>query len=447
MYVTIIGGGTVGSSLAETLVSLDANVTLLDRDPVALARVEEKTDVQICRGNGCDATCLFRAGVPGCDLCLSVTSSDDTNLTAGSIAKAMGARRVVARVYDPAHLDLSTFDYRTHFGIDRLLSLERLMALEIAKSLHAPGMYAVENFARGGVQVQEVEVGPKSDLIGRQLKDAELGGGVLCGLIARGESTAFIPGGEDAFTAGDHVTLVGQLADIDRVRSRFESKANVRQFVVIGGGGDVGYQLAVQLQKARFQVTLLETDEDRCQYLAEKLGDCTVLNADATSRADLEEARIRSADAFVAALGDDEDNLVCSVEAKTLGAARTLCVVRRPDYGNVLSRLGVDAAFSPRETMAREVQGLLVTSPIVGRSEVGGGDAIVLELEILKHAPVAGKTILAAELPKCLVAALVEQDYVRTPGPSDVFRPGQTAVVLVPADKQEAVLKRFRPDT
>ena len=444
--MTIIGGGTVGSSLAETLVKLNANVTLLDRDPAALARVEEKLDVQICRGNGCDAISLFRSGVPGCDLCLAVTSSDETNLCAASIAKAMGARRVVARVYDPAHLDLSTFDYRSQFGVDRLLSLERLMALEIAKSLHAPGMYAVENFARGGVQVQEVELDQKSDLIGRQLKDSGLPRGVLCGLIARSDECAFIPGAEDQFAAGDHVTLVGQLADIDRVRSRFERRFKGRQFVIIGGGGDVGYQLALQLQKARFQVTLMESNQDRCNYLAEKLGDCTVLWADATSRVDLEEARIRSADAFVAALGHDEDNLVCSVEAKTLGAERTLCVVRRPDYGNVLARLGVDAAFSPRETMAREVQGLLVTSPVLGRSEVGGGDAIVLELEVLADAPVAGKSIIAAELPKCLVAALVESECVRTPGPSDIFRKGQTAVVLVERELQGAVIERFRPE-
>ena len=447
MYVTIIGGGTVGTSIAETLVQRNVNVTLLDSRPEALALAEEKLDVQIALGNGCDAASLFRAGVPGCDLCLALTSRDETNLCAASIAKAMGARRVVARVFDPAFQDLSTFDYLSHYGIDRLLSLERLTALEIAKSLHAPGMYAVENFARGGVQVQEVKVDSGSRYAGLPLKDVGLPPGVRCGLVARPGRAAFIPGAEDVIEAGDHVTLVGQLSVIDSVRTQFERTVREKQFVLIGGGGDVGYQLAVQLQKARFQVTLLEANEERCRYLASRLGECTVLKADSTRRVDLEEARVRSADAFVAATGDDEDNLICSVEAKELGAKRTLCVVRRPDYANVLPRLDIDAAFSPRVVMAREVNGLLMTSPIIGQSQVGDGDALAVEVEVLQHAPVVGQTVREAGLSRCLIAALIEKECVRTPGPDDVFRPGQTAVLLVPAAELEAAIARFRPPT
>ena len=446
MYVTIIGGGTVGTSIAETLVGRGVSVTLLDSDPAALAVAEERMDVQTVLGNGTLAPCLFRAGVPSSDLCLALTSSDETNLCAASVARAMGARRVVARVFDPAYQDASTFDYLAHYGIDRLFSLERLTALEIAKSLHSPGMYAVENFARGGVQVQEVEVDAGSEMAGVPLKEAGLPPGVLAGLVSRPGGPAFIPGADDAVSAGDHVTLVGQSEAIDAVRKRFERKTRRGQFVIVGGGGDVGYQLAAQLQKARFQITLLETDEDRCRWLAERLGGCTVLRADGTRRADLEEARIRSADAFVACTGDDEDNLICSVEAKELGAKRTLCVVRRPDYANVLPRLGIDGAFSPRGVMAREVTGLLMTSPVIGQSEVGDGDARVVEVEVLSGAPAAGLTIREAGLPRCLVAALIEQETVRTPGAADVFRPGQTAVMLVQKENLDAMVGRFRPE-
>lgn len=446
MYVTIIGGGTVGTSIAENLVGRDVNVTLVDSDPAALALVEEKLDVQVVQGNGTNAACLFRAAAPTADLFLALTSRDEVNLCSASVAKAMGSRRVVARVFDPSYQDASTFDYLSHYGIDRLFSLERLTALEIAKSLHAPGMYAVENFARGGVQVQEVEVDAYSELAGKPLKEAGLPPGVLCGLVLREGERSFIPGADDAVHPGDHVTLVGQLAAIDGVRNRFEKRSRSRQFVMIGGGGDVGYQLAAQLQKARFQVTILEADEDRCRYLASKLGECTVLQADATRRIDLEEARIASADAFVAATGSDENNLICSVEAKQLGARRTLCVVRRPDYGNVLNRLGVDGAFSPREVMAREVTGLLMTSPVIGRSEVGDGGGLVVEVEVLSGAPAAGRAIREANLPKCLVAAMIDRECVRTPGPDDVFRPGQTAVMLVQTDNYDAMIDCFRPD-
>ena len=84
---------------------------------------------------------------------LLVTNRDEVNLVGASLAKAMGARRSVSRVFDPAYRDISTFDYQRHFGIDRLMSLEHLTALELAKGIRAREMFAVENFARGGVQV------------------------------------------------------------------------------------------------------------------------------------------------------------------------------------------------------------------------------------------------------------------------------------------------------
>lgn len=444
MYVIIVGAGTVGTSIAENLCKSDLNVVLMDSSPEALSRAEERLDVQTLLGNGCDATALFRAGIAGSDLFLAVTSSDESNLAGASIAKAMGSKRCVARVYDPAYRDYSTFDYQSHFKIDRLLSLEHLTALELAKELKAPGMYAVENFARGGVEVQEVAVDGNSKLVGKQVHEIGLPRGVLLGLIVRDEKPGFIPTRDDEIRAEDHITLVGQREKLEEVRKRFEKKTRHKKFVVIAGGGDVGYHLAVALQRSRFKVTILETDLDRCEFLAAKLGNCTVLHADSTRRVELEEARVKSCDAFIACTGDDEDNLVCAVEAKELGADRTLCVVRRPDYANVLQRLGIDAAVSPRNVMAREVTGLLMTSPVIGRSEVGDGDAVAVEVEILEGAAVAGKTLRELRLPRSLVAAIVEEEYVRTPGPEDVLKPGSTAVLLVGADNLEAMLDSFR---
>lgn len=444
MYVIIVGAGTVGTSIAEHLGKSDLNVVLMDSSQEALARAEERLDVQTLQGNGCDAAALFRAGVAGGDLFLAVTSSDEANLTGASIAKAMGVGRSVARVYDPAYRDFSTFDYQSHFKIDRLLSLEHLTALELAKELKAPGMYAVENFARGGVEVQEVAVDANSKLVGKHVFEIGLPRGVLLGLIVRENQPGFIPTRDDVIAAEDHITLVGQREKLEEVRKRFERRTRHKKFVVVAGGGDVGYHLAVALQRSRFKVTILEHDIERCEFLAAKLGSCTVLHADSTRRVELEEARVKNCDAFIACTGDDEDNLVCAVEAKELGANRTLCVVRRPDYANVLQRLGIDAAVSPREVMAREVTGLLMTSPVIGRSEVGDGDAVAIEVEILEGAPVAGMALRDLRLPRSLVAAIVEEEYVRTPGPDDVLKPGATAVLLVGAENVEALLESFR---
>ena len=91
-----------------------------------------------------------------------MTGDDEVNLVAASMAKSLGARRTIARVYAPIFRDLSTFDYQRHFKIDRLLSLEHLSAMEFARAIRRPGSIVLENFARGELEVQEVIVGKKS---------------------------------------------------------------------------------------------------------------------------------------------------------------------------------------------------------------------------------------------------------------------------------------------
>ena len=105
MNVVIIGGGTVGTSIAKALCGGRHNVCLVDPDPEVLEIAGEQLDVQTVRGSGCEAVTLFQAGVQSCDLCLAVTSTDEINLVGGSLAKSMGARRSVARVFHPAYLD------------------------------------------------------------------------------------------------------------------------------------------------------------------------------------------------------------------------------------------------------------------------------------------------------------------------------------------------------
>ena len=155
MNIVIFGAGTVGTSIAELLCASHHNVCLVDSSKEALSLVEERLDVRTLCGSACDSIVLFQAGVLSADLVLAVTSLDEVNLVGASIAKSMGAKRSLARVFDQAYLDTSTFDYRRHFGIDQLLSLEYLTALELARAIRTPTLFAVENFARGGIEVQE----------------------------------------------------------------------------------------------------------------------------------------------------------------------------------------------------------------------------------------------------------------------------------------------------
>ena len=445
MNVVVLGAGTVGQSLAELLCGRGLNVCVVDEQADVLRRVEERLDVQTVCGSAFDAATLFQGGVLTADLCLAVTSRDEVNLVSASVARQMGASRSVARVFNPILRDNSTFDYQRHFSVDRLISLEHLTALELARHIRSTSVVTVENFMRGGVEVLGITVGRSARAIGIPLCDLRLPRGVRVGVITR-EHKSFIAGADDAILPDDHVTLIGSHDELQNVTSWFAGRSSKRPRVVIAGGGETGLNLARLLERTQCRTTVLESDQQRCELIAARLPHCTVLLADVKSRADLEEARVDSADIFVACTGHDEENIVCGVEAKELGCSRLLTIVRSPDYANVLERLGVDVAVSPRQAMARQIEGLIAAGPVRERSPVAGDSADIWEIEVSQDVGATLAPLRELPLTGCLVAAIERKEHVKVPGADDQLQAGDSVVLLVHRAAESKVLSLFGAD-
>jgi trk system potassium uptake protein TrkA len=444
MQVVVLGAGTVGSSIAELLCNHRHDVTVVDQDPDCIRRVREELDVRALTGSASQATVLFQAEVGSADLCLAVTGVDEVNIVAASLAKAMGARRVLARVYSPVFRDLSTFDYQRHFGIDRLLSLEYLSALELARTIRYPGALLVEDFARGEVQMQAFAITEPSPALGQRLRELKLPKGVRIGSIRR-EQKIWIAGAEDRLQVGDQITLIGALEQIEEVKEMFSIQPPPKQRIIIAGGGETGYHLAQLLQGRRFSVVILEWDKERCDFLSTRLPHADIVHTDIRRRQSLEEEQIGRAEVFIACTGDDENNIMACVEARELGAKTCLAVINRPDYANVIGKLGIAHAVSPREVIARHVQAFLNTGPVVSRLPlVPEGSIDVLEIEVLQGAPITQEVLARTGLPaQCLVAAVVRENFAWVPGAEDRLQPGDTVVVLADRGVEEQLIQMF----
>ncbi len=444
MRIVVLGAGTVGGSIASLLCLHRHSVTVVDNVADRIRHINETIDVRGLTGSASQSSVLFQAGIGSADLCLAVTGDDEVNIVAASMSKAMGVKRAVARVYAPVFRDLSTFDYRRHFAIDQLISLEHLTAMELARGIRHPGSIAVENLSRGDLEVHEVLVAAGKKGVGKKLKDLGIPAEVRVGSITRDGKTV-IAGAEDRINEGDRLTIIGERSAIDDVKDLFCAESGSKAGVVIAGGGETGYHLALALEDQRFGVVLMEQDRDRCDFLASHLKHAVVVHSDATRRADLEEERVGSADVFVACTGDDENNIMASVEAKDIGAKRIMALVGRPDYAQVVGKLGIDMAVSPREVIAKQVLGYLNTGPIVSKTTLGeGGGLSVLELDVREGTPATEHVLASLSLPpQCLIAAVIREGFAKVPGGDDRLQPGDTAVVLVDDEVIEEVVALF----
>ncbi len=443
MRIVILGGGTVGTSIADLLCHHGHSVTVVDRNAARARQINNELDVRVITGSASQSSILFQADVLGSDICLAVTGDDEANIVAASMAKAMGARRALARVYAPVFRDLSTFDYNRHFNIDRMLSLEHLSAMEIARGIRNPGSVVLENFARGELEVQEVVIREKTAAVGVPLKDLKLPKRVRIGSICRGEKT-WIAGAADAIEIGDRITLIGRREDVGSVHDSIQKERGAKKGVVIAGGGETGYHLARTLENEHYSVVLMDESPERCEYLSNHLQRATVVQADATRRRVLEEERVGSADYFVACTGDDEANIMACVEAGDTGTKHVMAIVSRPDYAGVVGKLGIDLAVSPRKVMAKQVLGFLNTGPVVSRMSLTGGSIDVYEIEVLEGALATEHVLANVPLPKsCLIAAVMKDDYVRVPSADDRLAPGEIVVALIDEASVEGAIKHF----
>jgi len=445
MRIVVFGAGTVGGSIASLLCLHRHSVTIVDSNADKIRRINETLDVRCITGSASQSSILFQAGVSSADLCLAVTGDDEVNIVSASMSKAMGARRAVSRVYAPVFRDLSTFDYQRHFGIDRLLSLEHLTALELARGIRHPGSVAVESLARGELEVHEVVVAGGRKGVDKILKKLVLPKGVRIGSISR-DGRTWIAGAEDKVEAGDRLTIIGKRSEVDDATDLFCTEGNAKLGIVIAGGGETGYHLATALEGQRFSVVLIEKDLRRCEFLASHLKNTVVVHRDATRRTNLEEERVGSADVFVACLGDDENNIMASVEARDIGAKTIMALVNRPDYANVVGKLGIDLTVSPREVVAKQVLGFLSTGPIVSRTPLSEGSGLsVVEIDVLPKSPSTEHVLANLGLPaQCLIAGVIREGFTSVPAGDNYFEAGDTVIALVADDDVENIEEFFK---
>ena len=443
MRILTLGAGTVGTWIADLLCRYRHDVTVVDTDPEQVKRINNDLDVKAIVGSASQSSVLFQAGVMGCDICLAVTGYDEVNMISASMAKAMGVKRSVARVYAPVFHDLSTFDYQRHFGIDRLLSLEHLTAVELARAIRNPESLTLEHFARGQLEVAEFHVTRSGPSLNKPLKQLALSPHVRLGTLKRGEKT-WIASASDEIRLGDWVSLMGRPEEVEEIKKTFSTGTTRRQFIVIAGGGETGYHLARALDREHHRVLLLERNEARCDHLASHLKRATVVCADATRKVTLEEERVGGCDFFVACTGNDENNIMAGLEAKDLGAKQIMAIVGRPDYAGIVGRLGIDIAVSERDAMARQILGLLTEGPVLSQLQLPTSDIFVLEVEVGMNAAVTQSSLAEVRLPEgVLVAAVLHKDFVSVPKASDCLHAGDTALVLAPQKQLTAVQLAF----
>ncbi len=444
MNIVICGAGEVGRHAAEVLGGAGHNVTIIDQSQSKLAALEEVMDVRNLHGNATHVSTLLEAGCADAQLFIAATNNDEVNLLSASLASGLGTVRTIARVHHGAYMELGDLNYAQHLGIDHLVCPELTTADAIAQSLRSPGAVAVESFARGRIELQQVVVSADSPTVGKQLMAVRMPASTRLAMIER-DNQPFVPDGNAAIHAGDIVTLIGDVAGTDKARQMFHTSDDKRKRVIIVGGTSMAVWLCRALHSKAFSVRLIVAEQKRAEELAGKLDWVTVLKGDPTGEDVYNDERLDQCDAFITLTDDDENNILIAARAKSEGVKLVIAVQQRSTYLHLLAHVGVDRAFSPRATAVTQILSLLETGPFRKLTTLSKGVAEIFEVRVPHQVNgVTGKPLKDVKfLAGGMIAAIQRDGEVFVPGGTDTVNCGDQVIVIAPDGAAPELRKVF----
>ena len=208
--------------------------------------------------------------------------------------------------------------------------------------------------------------------------------------------------------------------------------------IVIMGSGIFGLNLALSLIVDDHDVTLIESNEEKCSKVANKL-DAEVLCGNGTDRETLEESNIEEANVFIAATENDEVNLL----AKGYKVPKIISQVSDPNHKEAFNEVGIDIIINPELYAATYIERLITRPKIADITVLGKGDTELIDLNLKKGKYVGKKVGDVSPDDDFNIVALYENGEVNFPKPDVVLKPGTKISILVKSKHAMEVLKRF----
>lgn len=220
-------------------------------------------------------------------------------------------------------------------------------------------------------------------------------------------------------------------------------------YIVITGGGKVGEYLATVLLESGNEVALIEEDQAVADRLSMVLqGRYLVICGDGCNSRYQEDAGIRSADVFVAATGQDDNNLVsCEIASRVFGVPRCVARVNAPKNQRIFRALGIESVSST-EMIANLIEEEMLMGSVSVVSSLTHGDVIMVEVGVPLTADMSQSDgLLAYDVPMpdgSLIVAVSSKDDVEVVNDETRLYPGDTVIVAADRDKVNAVRTLFR---
>jgi len=214
-------------------------------------------------------------------------------------------------------------------------------------------------------------------------------------------------------------------------------------YIVIVGGGKIGYQLAKMLSKSHHEIALVEKDPAVCAEIAEDLDNVLIIQGDGCESGYLEDAGIRKADVIAAVTGDDEDNIViCQLAKEYFHVSRTVGRVNDPKNEHAFNELGVDIPINSTAIIARIIEEETSLDDFINLMAIQKGKLALVRVDLMGNSPVINKKISKIKLPSnSVIVSIVRGEKLLIPNGETQLEEGDDIIAVTSIENEQALLK------
>jgi trk system potassium uptake protein TrkA len=380
MKIIVIGYGRAGSQFVKKIDTQAHEVVVIDKESSVLEGPDVPKGIRFFIGNAIDEDLLREAGAESADVMLALTRDENTNLMIAQIARVVfNIPKVIAIVYDPQR---------------------------------------EASFHEAGIETLAIAVAGAELLAARVEGRAGVSGTALEAWRPTGQASARVP-----------------LRPLEAQDGSF--------YVIVVGGGLVGFYLARNLLKNGHEVTIIERNPDTFE-LASRQIDCPVVLGDGSTIAVLERAGASRANVLCAVTDHDQDNLIaCQVAKYHFGIPKAIARVKNPKNEAVMSRLGVDTTVSSTAIITSVIESEWPATRARTLASLSSCGVGIMEYHLTQASPVVGKKARQIKLPpNCSMVSILREGKAVTCFDGVVLKSGDTVVALV-ATNQEVVAREI----
>ncbi|HET9015828.1 MAG TPA: NAD-binding protein [Thermomicrobiaceae bacterium] len=209
-------------------------------------------------------------------------------------------------------------------------------------------------------------------------------------------------------------------------------------YIIVVGGGKVGYYLTKTLVTEGYEVFLIEKNPAKCHVYAERFG-AVVMQGDGADASILAAAGAARADVVIAVTGDDEDNLVISQMAKVkFHVGRTIARVNNPKNEEVFRRLGIDVTVSQTNVILSMIEQQIPDRPFVHLLALRHADLAIVEAKVSPSSPVVNQMVGSTAFPpEVNLTAILRAGELIIPAGQTVIRAGDEIIAVTTHERED----------